>query len=314
MGDALGLILAHRGVHGAAQRPLKTRPGVPSFARSSHPRFADPLALLILSTATLLLLTWLLREPLFTEWRRRKVRRQPFPAEWRQVLRHRVPYFRSMPADLQLQLKKHIQVFLSEKPFIGCRGLVVTDEMRVTIAAQACLLILNRRCDYFSQLRQILLYPGAFVVDRVHADGSGVVQDRRLALSGESWSLGQVILSWEDAVEGAEVADDGRNVVIHEFAHQLDQENGAANGSPRMSGRARRERWARVLGEEFAVLQRRTSQREPSLLSDYGATDPAEFFAVASEVFFEQPQRLAAEHPALYRELSHYYRVNPLSW
>ena len=81
-----------------------------------------------------------------------------------------------------------------------------------------------------------------------------------------------------------------------------------------MSGRARRERWARVLGEEFAVLQRRTSQREPSLLSDYGATDPAEFFAVASEVFFEQPKRLATEHPALYRELSHYYRVNPLSW
>ncbi|MFM9916635.1 MAG: zinc-dependent peptidase [Rhizobacter sp.] len=270
--------------------------------------------MLILSVATLLLLTWLLREPLFTEWRRRQVRRQPFPPEWRQVLRRRVPYFRSMPADLQLQLKKHIQVFLAEKPFIGCRGLVVTDEMRVTIAAQACLLLLNRRSDYFAQLRQILLYPDAFVVDRVHADGSGVVQDRRLALSGESWSLGQVILSWQDTVEGAEVADDGRNVVIHEFAHQLDQENGAANGAPRMAGRARRERWARVLGEEFAVLQRRAASRKPSLLSGYGATDPAEFFAVASEVFFEQPQRLATEHAALYRELSHFYRVNPLSW
>ncbi|MDO9314833.1 MAG: zinc-dependent peptidase [Burkholderiaceae bacterium] len=271
---------------------------------------------LIISIATLLLLTWLLREPLFTEWRRRKVRRQPFPAEWRQIVRRRVPYFRSMPTDLQLQLKKHIQVFLAEKPFIGCRGLVVTDEMRVTIAAQACLLLLNRRTDYFAQLRQILVYPDAFVVDRVQADGSGVVQDRRLALSGESWSLGQVILSWQDTVEGAEVADDGRNVVIHEFAHQLDQENGAANGAPRMTGRVRRERWARVLNEEFEVLQRRerVGQRQPSLLSDYGATDPAEFFAVASEVFFEQPQRLATEHAALYRELSNYYRVNPLSW
>lgn len=270
--------------------------------------------LLILSIATLLLLTWLLREPLFTEWRRRRVRRQPFPAAWREILRRRVPYIRSMPADLQLQLKKHIQVFLAEKPLIGCDGLEVTDEMRVTIAAQACLLILNRRTEYFAQLRQILVYPGAFVVDRVHADGSGVVQDRRLALSGESWSHGQVILSWQDAVEGAEIADDGRNVVIHEFAHQLDQENGAANGAPRMAGRSRRERWARVLSEEFAVLRRRASARQPSLLDDYGASDPAEFFAVASEVFFEQPQRLACEHAALYRELSHYYRVNPLSW
>lgn len=270
--------------------------------------------MLILSIATLLLVAWLLREPLFAEWRRRQVRSQPFPPEWRQILRRRVPYFRAMPADLQLQLKKHIQVFLAEKPFIGCGGLVVTDEMRVTIAAQACLLILNRRSDYFAQLRQILVYPGAFVVDRVHADGGGVVQDRRLALSGESWSQGQVILSWQDTVEGADVADDGRNVVIHEFAHQLDQENGGANGAPRLAGRARRERWARVLGDEFAVLQQRAQARQPSLLDDYGATDPAEFFAVASEVFFEQPQRLASEHAALYREMSGYYRVNPLSW
>lgn len=270
--------------------------------------------LLILSIATLLLLIWLLREPLFTEWRRRGVRRQPFPAAWRQILRERVPYFRAMPADLQLQLKKHIQVFLAEKPFIGCRGLVVTDEMRVTIAAQACLLILNRRSDYFAPLRQILVYPGGFVVDRVHADGSGVVQDQRRALAGESWSQGQVILSWQDTLEGAEVADDGRNVVIHEFAHQLDQDNGGANGAPRLAGRRRRERWARVFGEAFAALQQHVQAGQPSLLDDYGATDPAEFFAVCSEVFFEQPQRLATEHAALYRELSEFYRVNPLSW
>jgi hypothetical protein len=219
-----------------------------------------------------------------------------------------------MPADLQLQLKKHIQVFLAEKAFIGCRGLRVTDEMRVTIAAQACLLVLNRRTDYFTRLRQILVYPGAFVVDRTHPVGAGVLQDQRRVLSGESWTLGQVILSWQDTVEGADVVDDGRNVVIHEFAHQLDQESGVANGSPRMAGRARQARWARVLSEEFATLQKRVHSGQGTLLGDYGATDPAEFFAVASEVFFEQPKRLAAEHAALYRELSGYYRVNPLSW
>ena len=270
--------------------------------------------LLILSVAALVVLTWLLRDPLFTEWRRGRVRRRPFPAEWRQTLRRRVPYFRAMPVDLQLQLKKRIQVFLAEKPFIGCAGLVVTDEMRVTIAAQACLLILNRRTDYFANLRQILVYPGAFIVDKVHADGTGVLQDQRHVLSGESWQQGQVILSWQDTVAGADVPDDGRNVVIHEFAHQLDQDNGRANGAPWLGGQRRRERWAQVLGDEFAALQRRVQNGQPSLIGDYGASDPAEFFAVASEVFFEQPQRLAAEHAALYRELSGFYRVNPLSW
>jgi len=271
-------------------------------------------SLIFVLAATLALLTWLLREPLFAEWRRARIRRQPFPAEWRQILRMRVPYFHTLPADLQLQLKKRMQVFLAEKPFIGCAGLVVTDEVRVTIAAQACLLILNRRTDYFANLRQVLVYPGAFIVDKVRADGAGVSHERRDALAGESWSLGQVILSWEDTLDGASVADDGRNVVIHEFAHQLDQANGPANGAPHLPSRARRARWQQVLGAEFEALQRRVGAGEASLLSDYGAVDPAEFFAVASEVFFEQPERLAAEHAALYRELSGFYRVNPLSW
>ena len=121
--------------------------------------------------------------------RRRTLRSQPFPAAWRDILRQRVPYFRQMPADLQLQLKKHIQVFIAEKPFIGCAGLEITDEMRVTIAAQACLLTLNRRTGY-PQLRQILVYPAAFVVDRVHTHGGGVQQAQRQALLGESWSQG----------------------------------------------------------------------------------------------------------------------------
>jgi Mlc titration factor MtfA (ptsG expression regulator) len=268
---------------------------------------------LILSLATLSALTWLLREPLFAQARRDRVMRQAFPPAWRQILRRRMPYLRAMPADLQLQLKKRIQVFLADKPFIGCGGLLITDEMRVTIAAQACLLTLNRRGDTFPNLRQILVYPAPFLVDRIHADG-GIVQERRRVLAGESWSQGQVILSWPDTLEGAHSPDDGCNVVIHEFAHQIDQENGSANGAPYLRGRERRARWARVLGAEFSALQQRAAAGQPSLLSEYGATDPAEFFAVASEVFFEQPRQLAAEHAALYDELSAFYRLNPLSW
>ena len=269
---------------------------------------------LLLSLVAVLAVAWFWREPLFGEWRRQRIRRQPFPAEWRQILRRRVPYFRALPADLQLQLKKRIQVFLAERPFIGCAGLEVTDEMRVTIAAQACLLVLNRRGESFANLRQILVYPGPFVVDKLHADGSGVLQEQRQALAGESWTIGQVVLSWEDTLAGAETTDDGRNVVIHEFAHQLDQENGRANGAPPMAGKARRARWSRVLGAEFEALQQGLRDGRPMLLSSYGASDPAEFFAVVSEVFFEQPGPLAAGHADLYQVLREFYRVDPLSW
>ena len=204
-----------------------------------------PVLLAIVGLAVLWVL-WLAGQPWWTELRRARVRRQPFPAAWRDVLRRRVPYVRSLPADLQLQLKKHIQVFLAEKPFIGCAGLTVTDEMRGTIAAQACLLLLNRRRPgYYPNLRQILVYLGAFLVQRVHTDGAGVLQDQRHALAGESWSQGQVILSWEDSLQGAAVTDDGHNLVIHEFAHQLDQENGPANGAPPLPGRERYARWSR---------------------------------------------------------------------
>jgi Mlc titration factor MtfA (ptsG expression regulator) len=273
---------------------------------------AMPLA--ILFVVALPIIVWLLREPLFTQWRRAAVRRRPFPPQWRQILRRSVPYFRSLPADLQLQLKKHIQVFVAEKAFVGCGGLAVTDEMRVTVAAQACLLILNRRTDYFGDFGSILLYPNAFVVDSENTDEAGVRHQRQRVLAGQSWSMGQVILSWEDVAAGAAIADDGRNVVIHEFAHRLDQQDGAANGAPRMFGRARRERWARVMGTEFAALQRQVGDRQATLLDPYGASDPAEFFAVASEVFFEQARLLKTHHAELYGVLASYYRVDPLTW
>lgn len=273
--------------------------------------------MLIVTALGLLLVAWFIGQPWLTERRRRRWRGQPFPAAWRAILQKRVPYLRALPADLQLQLKQHIQVFVAEKAFIGCAGLVITDEMRVTIAAQACLLILNRpRTDYYPGLRQILVYPGAFIVDKVHTDETGVLQDHhRQVLSGESWSQGQVILSWQDTLEGAATPDDAYNVVIHEFAHQLDQETGLANGAPNLPGRERYQRWARVMHEAYEQLQDEAlHDDEASLFDHYGATDPAEFFAVASETFFERPGPLAERYPTLYHELCDFYRINPLSW
>jgi Mlc titration factor MtfA (ptsG expression regulator) len=229
-------------------------------------------------------------------------------------LQRRVPQVRQLPTDLQLQLKKHIQVFIAEKAFIGCAGQVITDEVRVTIAAQACLLLLNRSNHYFPALRQILVYPASFVVQRGHTDGMGIAHHGHAVLSGESWSQGQVVLSWQDALDGAADPGDGHNVVIHEFAHQLDQENGDANGAPPLGSAKRYAHWSRVMQSEFEVLQWQVEQGEPTLIDAYGATNPAEFFAVTSEVFFERPQHLAYAHPALYRELSQFYRIDPQHW
>ena len=272
------------------------------------------MAFLLIAGVTALVIAWLLAGPFLTERRRRRLRARPFPAAWREILERRVPYSRRLPPDLRRQLETHIQVFLAEKEFIGCDGVVISDEVRVTIAAQACLLILNRKPDYFPNLRQVLVYPGAFVIERLRLEPSGVLQEERQALSGESWTHGQVVISWEDALEGAAVADDGRNVVIHEFAHQLDQQKGYANGAPWLGGRDRYARWSQVLGHEFAQLQANAATGQPALFSYYGATNPAEFFAVATEVFFEQPGAMASMHPALYDEMRKLYRVDPMRW
>lgn len=270
--------------------------------------------ILVIVGLGLLVSLWMFSKPYLKYRRRQRLRAQPFPEAWRQILKRRMPYFRRMPADLQLQLKKHIQVFLAEKIFVGCDGLVVTDEMRVTIAAQACLLLLNRKTDYYPQLSQILIYPSAFIVNKTHPDASGLVTEQRQVLSGESWQQGQVILSWQDTVADADVHDDGRNVVIHEFAHQLDQENGPANGAPILARAEHYQSWSKTLQREFHTLQQQTALGYRSLLNPYGATNPAEFFAVVSEVFFEQPHALAEQHPALYAEFSRYYRLDPLNW
>ena len=270
--------------------------------------------LAILVAIATLVIGVLLGGPLLEGLRRKRLARTPFPPQWRDILRQRVPFFRQMPADLQLQLKKQIQIFIAAKRFVGCDGLEVSDEMRVAIAAQACLLILNRPDHHFSTVKEILVYPAPFIVDREAADEFGLVHQNSEVLSGESWAHGQVVLSWPDVLQGAENPADGRNVVIHEFAHQLDQEKGYANGAPGVLSRQRRDGWSQVMNREFRALKRQVRNHEESFLDPYGATDPAEFFAVITETFFEQPHEMAAEHPELYAELRNLYRIEPLVW
>lgn len=235
-----------------------------------------------------------------------------FPQRWRDWLDAHVPSCALFPQELRQAHEDLVLAFVARKPFIGCAGLEVSDRMRVVIAGHACLLILARGMSAYSHVREILVYPGQFVARRKNVGPGGVVHEHAQVLRGESSSLGQVVLSWADVIAPGEA---GHNLVVHEFAHQLDQAKGAANGAPFTSaGATQRERWARVMSDEFDRHQRQAAAGGPTLLSPYGATSAAEFFAVCSEVFFELPQPMQYLHPELYLELARYYRLDPASW
>jgi Mlc titration factor MtfA (ptsG expression regulator) len=243
--------------------------------------------------------------------RRNSLRDAPFPDAWRVVLEGNVGLYRKLPLPLRAQLHGHIQVFLHNKTFLGCAGFEVTDEVRLIVAAQACVLLLNRETDYFPGFTSILIYPGSYVARAVEQDGpiAGVTEDVR---AGESWHRGPVVLSWQDVLRGARETGDAFNVVIHEFAHKLDEENAHSAGVPLLDDASLYDTWAEVFSGEYAAM--RAGCGESGALDDYGANSPAEFFAVATETFFECPHALAQKHGELYRALMSYYKVDPCAW
>ena len=248
----------------------------------------------------------------FKRRQRRQLRAQPVPREWRSIISRNVPFFDRLPPDDQRELLGHVQVFLAEKNFEGCGGLRLTDEIRVTIATQACLLLLHRRMDYYPRLVTILVYPSGFVVDeKRHLEGH-IWSDGREGRLGETGrQIGSMVLAWDAAKSGATDPSDGKNLVLHEFAHQLDFEDFAADGVPALGSRGDKLSWAGVMKMEFAALRAADETGIPTLLDTYGATNPAEFFAVATEAFFERPRALRRQHPRLYDELERFFRQDP---
>jgi len=247
--------------------------------------------------------------------RRAKLLARPFPDEWARILEANAPTYRRLPDELRAQLHGRVQVFLAEKTFEGCNGLEITDEIRVTIAGQACLLILNRDTDYYPDLVTILVYPSVFYADLAEPDEhEQIVSEYTEDRSGESWDVGVVILSWEDIADFTSTGRAGYNVVLHEFAHQLDLENGAMDGVPRLGDRARRDAWRGVFAEAYERFERATNANRRTLVDPYGAGDASEFFAVVTESFFERPLALRREYAALYDQLAAFYRVDPASW
>ena len=251
---------------------------------------------------------------LWPRFRLKRALAAPFPEKWVQILDRNIGVYRNLPTSLRLQLRQLIKQFLHQKHFSGAGGLKVTDEIRVTVAAQACMLQLNRRGALYPRLKYIIIYPSAFVVTRSDVDESGVVSHGRKGLLGESWQNGKVILAWDNVLHGARNFIDGSNVVLHEFAHQLDSETGSTDGAPLLAGASSYRSWAAALSEEFAELQRDARFGKRSLMDHYGATNPAEFFAVATETFFEKPRRMARYHEELFEVLRSYYRVDPREW
>jgi Mlc titration factor MtfA (ptsG expression regulator) len=247
--------------------------------------------------------------------RRRRLRARTFPKEWLALIQRHVVFFHKLSAMDRVELLGHVQVFLTEKRFEACGGLVITDEIRVTIAAQACLLLLHRETDYFPGLLTILVYPCTYMVEEKRQIAEHVWEEGSMTRLGETGRrMGSLVLAWGAVKHGAADPSDGKNVVLHEFAHQLDYENHAADGVPELETREQQLAWSEVMRSEFASLRAADETGTPTLLNTYGATDAVEFFAVSVEAFFEQPRALRARHPRLYAELQKYFQQDPAEY
>lgn len=250
--------------------------------------------------------TWLKRR------RRNKLLVDPFPKHWLDHL-DRSPHVRVLPPSLRRALFDAIRIFLAEKEWEGCKGLTLTEEMKVLIAGQACILTLGMPDYYFDNVQTILVYPSGFRVRQQVGIGGGAILDDVSDRLGEAHLRGPVILSWREIEEDMAQPGFGRNLVFHEFAHQIDMLDGDIDGVPPLP-RTLRKSWETVMGKEYDELQRAARRGDETLIDDYGAESPAEFFAVVTETFFDNPIDLRIEHRELYDVLAQFYRLDPASW
>lgn len=232
-----------------------------------------------------------------------------FTDEDRAHLRKHVRALEGMPSELRDRLEALTLVLVAEKNFEPCGGLAeVTREMKIVIMAQASFLLLGRNHNFFPKLRSVLVYPDAYR-GRDH-DG----QEEEGGRLGESWESGTVVLSWRSVQRGGENCEDGLNVVIHEFAHQLDQENQHADGLPKLDRHQPVGQWASAFSKAYEHFCESLDEGRRTVMDPYGATNAAEFFAVATETFFEKPRQLRIDEPALFEQLLEYYGVDPSAW
>ncbi|MGR8947731.1 MAG: M90 family metallopeptidase [Gammaproteobacteria bacterium] len=255
---------------------------------------------------------WFLRRHI-RRTRMEKLFKTPLDARHVALLQKYVPIYAKLPQSLRNELHGHINIFLDRKNFIGKGGVEITDEIRFVVAGNACLLLLQGNNRRFYGFSSILIYPETYLAHDVRHDGF-ITSKRPSLRSGESWMRGPIVLSWADILAGSVNAEDGHNVVIHEFAHKLDEQSGHLNGLPVLRQASDYEQWSKVLSEEFDALHKRAEKRKNKVLDEYGTVSPAEFFAVASESFFEKPVQMKKRLPELYEQLQTFYNIDPASW
>ncbi len=262
--------------------------------------------------AALLIAAFLLYRRYARLRRRKQLLAAPLTSKQREIIERLVPLVGRLPAPLRSALEGKVNLFLDQITFRGQNGLEVSEEMQLSIAAQACLLIVNSPL-WYDTLRNVLIYPSAFLTHRDTHDGNFVHEGRHATL-GESWTRGPVILSWDDALHGGLDAEDGHNVVIHEFAHQLDSLSGHTNGIPILRKGQAYSGWEAAMLEAYSDHIRRLERGERTLIDPYGATNHEEFLAEAIVTFFERPQALQREEPALYAQLAELLALDPARW
>ena len=252
-----------------------------------------------------MIFSWLRRR------RRAKLLAEPFPVEWLAVLDKNVPHYRRLEPDDQRRLREFVRLLIAEKNWEGCGGLALTDGIKVTIAALACLLVLRRDLDAYAALFSILVYPDSYMA----AESEFPLRIPRDVgpREGESWSSGAVIVNWAELVKNLR-EQRGHNLVLHEFAHQLDYGDREANGVPLVDGYRQYAQWRQVIDAEYRQLVAAAEEGRPTVLDKYGTMNEAEFFAVATECFFERPRPLRDQHATLYQLLAEYYRQDPAGW
>lgn len=252
----------------------------------------------------------------FKKWRRQRLMQKSLSEEKLSILRKNVPYYKYLPTDLQQKLQGLINIFLDEKTFEGCAGLKITDEIRVTIAGQACILLLGIEdlSSIYEGLRSVLVYPESYVAKVQNTHNSFFVEEGFQRRQGEAWSRGHVVLAWDEVKKGASDIRDGQNLVFHEFAHQLDYDYGATSEIESADDQSSYLSWAWVVGNEYNNLLEALKRNQQTLIDEYGATNLAEFFAVVTEYFFEKPRELQKRHPELYQQLTEFYQQDPATY
>jgi Mlc titration factor MtfA (ptsG expression regulator) len=246
--------------------------------------------------------------------RRRELAEAPLPADWLRILERNVRLYSRLPAAHRARLHDAIKVFVAEKRWEGCGGLELTDEIKVTIASQACLLLVGLpKGYYFDGVRTILVYPDAYEMPAQRQQGQLIVREG-VALAGEAWHRGPIVLGWKPAPVGGRYPGRGQTLEIHEFAHHVDGLHGEMDGTPPLSSSGENRRWEEVTEQEYQRLVDSAYAGRATLLDKYGASNRAEFFAVASECFFSRPRALRQHHPDLYEILRVLYQQDPADW